>query len=127
MKMEGSKTLRPPCCVRLRYCIDCKRLLDRIYHQARTQDQLGWWYKSRSDEKSTREMLSHYRMLINENPKASKRTKFSVAEFIEKVVRQQRQTLTRRGRLMWSREAVEHFMSTPGGSLSLEAAEAGRA
>ena len=107
-----------------RYCMECKRLLDRLYHQARNQGQQSWWHSTRSDEKATRDMLNHYRTLINDNPSSNKKVRFSVAEFKEVVKRQQRQSVIQKGRMMWVKQAVEYWMTTPGGSYSLEAAEA---
>ena len=107
----------------VRYCMECKKYLDRIYSQAKNQSQMAWWRGARSDERQTREMLQQYRVMLGEagNPK---RIKINVAELRENVTRQQRQTVVNHGRMMWMREAIEFWQTTSGGALSLEAAEA---
>ena len=113
-------------CVRAcpRYCSDCKKYLDRIYNQAKNQQQMTWWKQARSCEKQAREMLGQYRKMLGEVGPSAKRVKINVAELREVVTRQQRQTVSNKGRLMWMREAIEFWQTTLGGALSLEAAEA---
>ena len=98
----------------------CKKFFDRIYYQARVQGQLAWWAKQRKTDSGTKAMLDFYR---NVSIAADEAGKFVVAQFKEIHVKENGVEIKGCGRMMWENQAVEFWMSTEGGSVSLREAQ----
>lgn len=78
-----------------------------------------WFKKQRSSDKSVKAMLDHFRSILAaaDEPKGQK---FSVAVFKETYKTEQGVEYIGRGRMMWQGQAIEHWMTPAGGSLSAD-------
>ena len=70
-----------------------------------------------------KQVLDHYRSIANaaEDPKLA--PKFNLAQYKETFRTEQGVEYIGRGTMMWRQQAIEHWQSTAGGSLSMEDAE----
>lgn len=102
---------------------ECRRYLDRISHQCRTQGKQAWFKEMRSTDKGTKSMLDFYRKVLAAC-NTDKGVRFSVAQYQEQSRTEQAIEFSGRGRMMWERQAVEWWMSTSGGGLSQDDAQA---
>ena len=99
----------------------CKKLLDRIYNQARLQGQLTWFAEQKRDPIKCKKMLDYYRNLVADDGKPAK---FSVAHYEEGFRTEQGVQFAGEGEMMWEAQAVQWWQTIRGGSLSLDAAQA---
>jgi hypothetical protein len=101
----------------------CKKYLDRIYNQCRTQGKVDWFKEMRASPKGTKSILDFYRQL-EANCTPGSKSKFNVAQFEEEHRAEQSVDFLDLGTMMWEQQAIEHWQSTPGGSLSHSDAKA---
>lgn len=106
-----------------RFEVKCKRLLDRVYNQARTQGGLDWFKQQKQSDEKVEKMLDHYRNILcsTEDPKLQK---FSVAQYKESFKTSQGVEFRGHGEMMWEGRAIEFWCSPQGGSLSPDDARA---
>ena len=121
----GCDTLKPIEEFDLSHRVDreCRRYLDRISHQCRTQGKIAWFKEQRSTDKGTKSMLDFYRKVLAAC-NAEKGTRFSIAQYQEQSRTEQAIEFAGRGKMMWERQAVEFWMTTAGGGLSQDDAQA---
>ena len=62
-----------------RFDMECKRLLDRIYHQCKAQGELDWFNQQRAQDNLVKKVLDHYRSLQAKTGEGQKTSKFMVA------------------------------------------------
>ena len=102
-----------------RFDMECKRLLDRIYNQCKTQGETEWFNQQRSQDDCVKKVLDHYRSLqakVGEN--SGSKAKFSAASYKEAVTTEQGTEFRGKGTMMWEGQAIEFWMSMAGGGLS---------
>lgn len=99
----------------------CKKYLDRIYHQCKVQGKVEWFTSQRSTEKGTKAMLDYYRKLLSACTLST--PKFTVAQYMEQERSEQEVEYGGLGELMWEVEAIEFWMTTKGGAMSRDDAK----
>ena len=102
---------------------ECKKRLDRIYHQCKTQGKLEWFKQQRATPKGTKKMLDFYRH-VEDSCGIKKAVKFCVAQFQHEHAAEQSIDFAGEGEMMWERQAIEYWTSVPGGALSQDDAQA---
>ena len=107
-----------------RFDMECKRLLDRIYHQCKAQGELDWFNQQRAQDNLVKKVLDHYRSLQAKTGEGQKTSKFMVAIYKEVVTTEQGTEFIGRGSMMWEGQAVEFWMTMAGGGLSKTEADA---
>lgn len=106
-------------------CMSCKRKLDNIYKQAKSQGQLDWFVKARADDQQVFRMLDSYSKAGAEAERLKlKKTKWNLSQYKESIIAKSGTDFVAHGELMWERQAIEFWQSTSGGRLSEEAAKA---
>ena len=123
----GCNELRPADAFSLnqRFDMECKRLLDRIYNQCKTQGELEWFNQQRARDDLVKKVLDHYRSLqINTGEGKAQHKKFVVAVYKELLITEQGTEFRGRGTMMWEGQVVEYWMTMAGEGLSKTEADA---
>jgi hypothetical protein len=121
----GCDEAHPASCFEMnqRFEVNCKKKLDRIYVQAKAQGETKWFSEQKKDDKKVKQMLKHYSGIVASTEDVKKQ-KFVVATYTELFKTEQCVQYRGRGCMMWERQAIEHWLSTAGGSMSADDAQA---
>jgi hypothetical protein len=87
------------------------------------QGETKWFALQKKDDKKVKQMLKHYSGILASTDDVKKH-KFVVATYTEIFKTEQGVQYRGRGSMMWERQAIEHWMSTAGGSSSADDAAA---
>ncbi|MCP4243678.1 MAG: hypothetical protein GY772_24250 [bacterium] len=108
------------------FCMDCKRHLDVLAKQARNQQRQEWFGEVRNDPGKCQQLLAAYTKVKRASPsgKAGKGEGWNLMQYIEALAVQSGTQHLAQGKMMWEREAIEFWQTTPGGRTSEEDAKA---
>jgi len=102
----------------------CKKYLDRIAGQCRTQGKCQWFSQQRATNKGTKQMLDFYRKILAACVEDGGKPKFVVAQYSEEHTTEQAVEYRGRGAMMWEGQAVDFWITPAGGGLSRDEAQA---
>ncbi|CAE7832485.1 unnamed protein product [Symbiodinium sp. CCMP2592] len=106
-------------------CLDCKKCLDVLSKKCRACGKSAWLAEVKQCPKRLKALINAYRAAVVEaKSKGQKTATFSVITYIETTKASSAVESVARGTMMWQDQAVEHFQTPAGGSLSKAAAEA---
>ncbi|CAK0890782.1 unnamed protein product [Prorocentrum cordatum] len=101
----------------------CRKVLDRIYGQAKTQGETTWLAEQKADDAKVKKMLDHYRKIIA-SAEDTKKARFMVAQYTEVYKTEQGVENIDAGKMMWEDKAIDYWKTTPGGALGADEAKA---
>ena len=101
-------------------CIVVKKVMDCVFKQAKAQGELEWYNNMRLSDRKMRQTVDYFTTQVTSG-KGCKT--FKVVCFREFHKAEQAIDFVETGKMMWEREAIEYWMSTPGGNLDCDSAQ----